>query len=189
MVKLLSDLQIYLIEFALTISWSKNQQRNVECMATTTTPSPLLQLPVHLNLVHSNSRPPWGQNYLEMPYPSAWFDVKIFFDKTKSAIVSFFSLTKLKTRPFLLIHSVEWTIYLKSPLYQKIKHMHSAGKTWHFWFKFSSPRAQMTSNAWHPPTWVEGGGFKLQIDWHIYCMLETNIRESKLHVIIKALEN
>ena len=120
---------------------------------------------------------------------SAWFDVQNFFDTAKSAIVSFFSLTKLKTRPFLLSHSVEWTIYLKSPLYQKIKHMHSAGKTWHFWFKFSSPRAQMTSNAWHPPTWVEGGGFKLQIDWHIYCMLETNIRESKLHVIIKALEN
>ena len=121
---------------------------------------------------------------------SAWFDVQNFFDKTKSAIVSFFSLTKLKTRPFLLSHSVEWTVYLKSPLYQKIKHMYSAGKTWHFWFKFSSPRAQMTSNAWHPPTWLEGGGgFKLQIDWHIYCMLETNIRESKLHVIIKALEN
>ena len=101
---------------------------------------------------------------------SAWFDVQNFFDKAKSAIVSFFSLTKLKTRPFLLSHSVEWTIYLKSPLYQKIKHMHSAGKTWHFWFKFSSPRAQMTSNAWHPPTWVEGGGlsFKL-IDTYTVC--------------------
>ena len=171
MVKLLSDLQIYLIEFALTISWSKNQQRNVECIATTTTPSPLLQLPVHLNLVHSNSHPPWGQNYLQMPYPSAWFDVQIFFDKTKSAIVSFFSLTKLKTRPFLLSHSVEWTIYLKSPLYQKIKHMYSAGKTWHFWFKFSSPRAEMTIKCLTSPH-LGGGGrglsFKL-IDTYALC--------------------
>ena len=74
---------------------------------------------------------------------SAWFDVQNFFDKAKSAIVSFFSLTKLKTRPFLLSHSVEWTIYLKSPLYQKIKHMYSAGKTWHFWCSGSS-RAEMT---------------------------------------------
>ena len=120
---------------------------------------------------------------------SAWFDVQNFFDKAKSAIVSFFSLTKLKTRPFLLSHSVEWTIYLKSPLYQKIKHMYSAGKTWHFWFKFSSSRAEMTIKCLTSPHLGGGGGFKLQIDWHIYCMLETNIRESKLHVIIKALEN
>ena len=103
---------------------------------------------------------------------SAWFDVQNFFDKTKSAIVSFFSLTKLKTRPFLLSHSVEWTIYLKSPLYQKIKHVYSAGKTWHFWFKFSSPRAEMTIKCLTSPHLGAGGGgglsFKL-IDTYAVC--------------------
>ena len=99
-----------------------------------------LRLPYPLEIkllkISSFKFPPRGQNYVQISHPVH------FLKKENSAIVTFYSFTKLLNsrpcRPLLLSHSLA---KMKSSTLHilKIKHVNSTGKTWHIRFKFTTP--------------------------------------------------
>ena len=83
---------------------------------------------------------PWGQNCVQIPTQVLDLIKKIFFVKGKiSNPDQFLSTLSPKPSAFCLW---KWIFYLKTPPYQKSKHIHSAGKTCQICFKLPTPVRQ-----------------------------------------------
>ena len=114
-------------------------------------------------------RPKLGSNVLLKR--RIWWSHFFVKGKIKSATVTFYILTKLWNLDLvnLLFRTVrwrKWTHYLETPPYFKIKHLHSARKTWHLQFQIPHTQAGMTVK--YP--WVAGkGGVGVEVSsWSVY---------------------